>query len=141
MSQENYFRRITGPRPGWRTRRSCFHGDSFEFGFENEQRRKGAKAGQYVTSHPCPLCRDWKLLVNYRNTPLLNQFIDKNTGLQLPAWQTSLCTKKYNWIAQSIDAARQLGYLPYPSLSEEQENIEWDVDAFGEMNVTNFRRF
>merc|ERR1711879_438959 len=85
--------------------------------------------GTYRTAHPCPLCRDWKLLVNYRNVPLLKQFIDKTTGLQYPAWKTSLCMAKHNWISQSIDAARQLGHLAYPSLSEEQENMEWDVDS------------
>jgi len=72
--------------------------------------------GTYKTNHPCPGCRDWGILINYKNVDLLNQFIDPKTGLQLPPFKTSLCMFQHGRMAQTIEASRMLGHLEYPTV-------------------------
>merc|ERR1711881_727601 len=109
----------------WRTRPSCWYHDCAELHqvqilqrqqIKNPEAFKYKQYGTYSSNHPCPLCRDWRLLINYRNVDLLKQFIDSSTGYMYPSNKTSICEFQQARVAQAIDAARILGYLEYPTV-------------------------
>lgn len=122
----SYFRRnFKGQALGWEGRDTCWFHDSdtpgmrarksdFEMNRDESYPYKDLQ-GTYKRNSPCPLCRDWSLQLNYRNVDLLKQFIDPNSGQQLPHWKTHLCKFKQGWVSQAIEASRMLGYLEYPS--------------------------
>ena len=92
--------------------------------------------GTYNDNHPCPCCRDWKLLANYRNVPLLRQFVDSETGSIYPLYKTSICQFAHARISQAIDASRLLGYLECPTV--EMKYSEWNMDSYKPTAQTPF---
>jgi len=136
-AKRNFYRNFKTQRPAWRTRPSCWYHDCAEVSqlqiMKRQQHKdpesfKYKQYGTYSHNHPCPLCRDWKLLVNYKNVELLKQFIDKSTGYMYPSTATSICEFQQARVAQAIDAARQLGTLEYPTV--DLGFSEWDVDDY-----------
>ena len=70
------------------------------------------KDGVVASGSPCPLCRDERLLMTYKNLPLLKQYIDEQTGdLQNPL-RIGLCQFRLKRLAWSFTVAKDLGYLP-----------------------------
>ena len=154
-SEKNYFRRYAGQRPLWKTKHSCWYHDANElhqtthsarnfrlYGEDPEEadniayRFEAKLQGTYSTNHPCPLCRDWKLLVNYRNVPLLKQFVDSQTGRIYPLYKTNLCQFAHARVSQAIDASRLLGFLACPTV--EMKYTEWNMNAYEPTSQTPF---
>jgi ribosomal protein S18 len=155
-SEKNYFRRFAGQRPLWKTKFTCWYHDANELhqtthsarnnrlhGVENvdeddrpHYRFEAKLQGTYACNHPCPCCRDWKLLINYKNTPLLNQFVDGQTGRIFPLYKTNLCQFSHARISQAIDASRLLGHLSCPTV--EMKWSEWNMDAYKPTSQTPF---
>jgi small subunit ribosomal protein S18b, mitochondrial len=69
--------------------------------------------GLYVRGNPCPICRDEYLLFDYRNTKLLQQFINKHTGEIEPVIKTSLCQAQLRNLRVALRKAYDFGLLTY----------------------------
>lgn len=80
-------------------------------------RRNCVKANKLVSSNPCPICRDEYLVLDYRHTDLLVQFVDPITAKILDCCQTGLCRAQHKRLLLEIEKAQDLGtvemYLPF----------------------------
>nr|XP_033772810.1 28S ribosomal protein S18b, mitochondrial isoform X2 [Geotrypetes seraphini] len=90
----NYRRNHKGGIPPQKTRKMCIRGDK-------------------VCGNPCPICRDQKLGVDYRNVKLLEQFISPHSGSILDATQTGVCRKQQKNLTNAITQARDHGLLSF----------------------------
>lgn len=72
-----YRRNHKGGLPPRKTRKSCVRG------------------GIISTGNPCPICRDEYLVLDHRNTKLLQQFISEYTG-QVSKFKDYPCTTRKN---------------------------------------------
>lgn len=140
----SYFRKMKYHGGSWAGQDSCWYHDcdntsfrgrpsSFEFNRDESYPYK-ALQGTYKFNSPCPLCRDWSLQLNYRNVPLLKQFIDPETGLQLANWKTHLCKFKHHYVSQAIEASRLLGYLEWGTA--EPKFDEWHLPEYEDTPAT-----
>ncbi|XP_039764720.1 28S ribosomal protein S18b, mitochondrial [Pararge aegeria] len=76
-------------------------------------RRTCIRNGIISTGNPCPICRDEYLILDPRNTKLLEQFISEYTGQILDAFKTGLCQKKHKELLVAIERAWDQGHLTY----------------------------
>jgi len=89
----DYYRPHKGRVQKQRTRRSCI------------------KQGVIKTASPCPICRDPKILISYKNVPLLKNFIDPHTLDIISNLRTGNCRMRQGQLERAIELARSLGYL------------------------------
>uniref|UniRef100_A0A8C5QLA9 Small ribosomal subunit protein mS40 n=1 Tax=Leptobrachium leishanense TaxID=445787 RepID=A0A8C5QLA9_9ANUR len=89
----NYRRNHKGPIPPQKTRKTCIRGEK-------------------VCGNPCPICRDQKLFVIYRNVNLLQQFISSHTGIVFDPTKTGVCMKQQKLLEKAIAEAQDHGLLP-----------------------------
>jgi len=89
----DYLRRKKGRVQKQKTRRSCF------------------LCGKINTASPCPICRDPKILISYKNIPLLKNFIDPQTLDIFTNLRTGNCRMRQGQLVKAIELARSLGYL------------------------------
>nr|XP_048674674.1 28S ribosomal protein S18b, mitochondrial isoform X3 [Caretta caretta]XP_048674675.1 28S ribosomal protein S18b, mitochondrial isoform X3 [Caretta caretta]XP_048674676.1 28S ribosomal protein S18b, mitochondrial isoform X3 [Caretta caretta]XP_048674677.1 28S ribosomal protein S18b, mitochondrial isoform X3 [Caretta caretta] len=89
-----YRRNHKGPIPPQKTRKTCIR-------------------GKKIVGNPCPICRDQKLHVDYRNVKLLEQFICSHTGITFHPTRTGVCMKQHKRLTQAIDQARDHGLLSF----------------------------
>ncbi|KAK1140395.1 28S ribosomal protein S18b, mitochondrial-like [Acipenser oxyrinchus oxyrinchus] len=78
-----------------------------------EKTRKTCIRGDKISGNPCPVCRDPKLQVDYRNVKLLEQFISNHSGVIHDPTHTGVCMKQHKNLTRAIDAARDHGLLPF----------------------------
>nr|XP_021189188.2 28S ribosomal protein S18b, mitochondrial [Helicoverpa armigera] len=76
-------------------------------------RKSCVRNGVISTGNPCPICRDEYLVLDHRNTQLLEQFVSEYTGQILDAYKTGLCQKKHKELLVAIERAWDQGYLTY----------------------------
>ncbi|KAI5641568.1 hypothetical protein NE865_06325 [Phthorimaea operculella] len=76
-------------------------------------RHSCVRNGVISTGNPCPICRDEYLVLDHRNTKLLEQFISEYTGQILEPFKTGLCQKKHKELLVAIERAWDQGYLTY----------------------------
>ncbi|XP_049864846.1 28S ribosomal protein S18b, mitochondrial [Pectinophora gossypiella] len=76
-------------------------------------RKSCVRNGVISTGNPCPICRDEYLVLDHRNTKLLQQFISEYTGQILEPFNTGVCRKKHKELLVAIERARDQGYLTY----------------------------
>lgn len=88
-------RNFKGSIPPRRTRKTCI------------------RHGMITTSSPCPLCRDEYLVVDYRNTELLKQFISEFTGEVIDPFKTNLCRRKHKHVCIAILKAKNYGLITF----------------------------
>jgi len=92
------------------------------------------KENRFLLNNPCPLCRDEYLVVHFRNTELLKQFLDRLTGDILDIKKTGLCLYQHNEVRAHLLQSREHGYMEfavpfrnydyrhyYPSLKNESD--------------------
>lgn len=72
-----------------------------------------AEEGVYIRGNPCPVCRDEYLLLDYRNTKLLKQFVNDHTGEVEPVLKTSICQAQLRNLRVALRKAYDLGLLTY----------------------------
>ncbi|XP_063289308.1 small ribosomal subunit protein mS40 [Pelobates fuscus] len=89
----DYRRNHKGPIPPQKTRKMCIRGGK-------------------VCGNPCPICRDQKLSVIYRNVKLLQQFLCPHTGIVLDPTKTGVCMKQQKVLIKVITEAQDHGLLP-----------------------------
>ncbi|KAM4696438.1 small ribosomal subunit protein mS40 [Rhinophrynus dorsalis] len=89
----DYRRNHKGPIPPQKTRKTCIRG--------------GKTCG-----NPCPICRDQKLGLDYRNVNLLQQFICPHSGMVYDPTKTGVCMKQQKNLIKAITEAKDQGFLP-----------------------------
>lgn len=90
-----YRRNHKGQIPPRKTRKTCIRG------------------GVISTGSPCPICRDEYLVLDYRNTNLLKQFISPHSGQVLSYSKTGLCQKRHLQLMVAIERSRDQGLLTF----------------------------
>lgn len=78
--------------PPQRTRKTCIRKDK-------------------IAGNPCPICRDHKLHVDFRNVKLLEQFVCAHSGIIFHAPYTGVCMKQHKRLTEAIQKARECGLL------------------------------
>jgi len=76
-------------------------------------RKTCIRQGKISTGNPCPICRDEYLVLDYRNTELLQQFISPYSGEVLSYSKTGLCQKSHLRLTVAVEQARDCGLLTY----------------------------
>ncbi|BFF93571.1 28S ribosomal protein S18b mitochondrial [Drosophila madeirensis] len=76
-------------------------------------RKTCIRQGKISTGNPCPICRDEYLVLDYRNTELLEQFISPHSGDVLSYSQTGLCQKSHLRLRVAVEQARDSGLITY----------------------------
>lgn len=66
----------------------------------------------YTRSKVCQFCTDKSLEIDYKNTELLQRYIDE-TGKIRPRRQTGACAKHQRAVAKAIKNARHIALLPF----------------------------
>ncbi|CAN2390424.1 ribosomal protein S18B [Pristimantis euphronides] len=89
----DYRRNHKGSIPPQKTRKMCIRGDK-------------------VSGNPCPICRDQKIVVDYRNVKLLQQFMCPHTGVVYDPTRTGVCMKQHKRLVKAITEAEDQGFLP-----------------------------
>ncbi|XP_036624541.1 28S ribosomal protein S18b, mitochondrial isoform X2 [Trichosurus vulpecula] len=107
LETEEYLARY-GSRPVWADYRRNHKG-----GIPPQQTRKTCVRGNKVAGNPCPICRDQKLHVDFRNVKLLEQFVCAHTGVIFHAPYTGVCMKQHKKLTEAILKARDHGFLSY----------------------------
>ncbi|XP_026757351.2 28S ribosomal protein S18b, mitochondrial [Galleria mellonella] len=103
------YKQTYGDNPVWTLYRRNHKG-----GFPPKKtRRSCVRNGVISTGNPCPICRDEYLVLDHRNTKLLEQFISDYTGQILDAYKTGLCQKKHKELLVAIERAWDQGLLTY----------------------------
>jgi len=71
------------------------------------------RSNQYYTrSKVCQFCTDKSIEIDYKNTELLQRYIDE-TGKIRPRRQTGTCAKHQRAVANAIKNARHIALLPF----------------------------
>ncbi|XP_022226575.2 28S ribosomal protein S18b, mitochondrial [Drosophila obscura] len=76
-------------------------------------RKTCIRQGKISTGNPCPICRDEYLVLDYRNTQLLEQFISPHSGDVLSYSKTGLCQKSHLRLKVAVEQARDSGLITY----------------------------
>ncbi|XP_002133135.2 28S ribosomal protein S18b, mitochondrial [Drosophila pseudoobscura] len=76
-------------------------------------RKTCIRQGKISTGNPCPICRDEYLVLDYRNTELLEQFISPHNGEVLSYSKTGLCQKSHLRLRVAVEQARDSGLITY----------------------------
>ncbi|XP_013200693.1 small ribosomal subunit protein mS40 [Amyelois transitella] len=107
--ESNAYKQAYGDNPVWVLYRRNHKGQ-----FAPRKTRKSCvRNGVISTGNPCPICRDEYLVLDHRNTKLLEQFISEYTGQILDAFNTGLCRKKQKELLVAIERAWDQGLLTY----------------------------
>ncbi|XP_036731296.2 28S ribosomal protein S18b, mitochondrial isoform X1 [Manis pentadactyla] len=107
LDSEEYQNRY-GSRSVWADYRRNHKG-----GIPPQRTRKTCIRGNKVAGNPCPICRDHKLHIDFRNVKLLEQFVCAHTGIIFHAPYTGVCMKQHKKLTQAIQKARDHGLLSY----------------------------
>lgn len=122
---KQYRRQHKGLWPKQRTRPTCI------------------KHNYIVTGSPCPACRDEYLVLDYRNTDLLKQFISPYTGEVLSYQTTFLCQRRHFRLLVELEKSRYFGTMTFkvpfmhfdyadyyePLLKQYNMNMPWKEDS------------
>ncbi|XP_072801528.1 small ribosomal subunit protein mS40 isoform X2 [Vicugna pacos] len=114
LDSEEYQNRY-GSRPVWADYRRNHKG-----GVPPQRTRKMCIRGNKVAGNPCPICRDQKLHVDFRNVKLLEQFVCAHTGIIFHAPYTGVCMRQHKNLTKAIQKARDCGDPWYPWYSWKQ---------------------
>ncbi|XP_013181438.1 PREDICTED: 28S ribosomal protein S18b, mitochondrial [Papilio xuthus] len=107
--QSKAYEETYGGKPVWTLYRRNHKG-----GFAPRKTRKSCVRGGIIsTGNPCPICRDEYLVLDHRNTKLLQQFISEYTGQILDAFNTGICQRKQKELLVAIEKAWDQGNLTY----------------------------
>lgn len=76
-------------------------------------RKTCIRQGKISTGNPCPICRDEYLVLDHRNTELLQQFISPYSGQVLSYSKTGLCQKSHFRLMVAVEKARDRGLITF----------------------------
>ncbi|CAL4184377.1 unnamed protein product, partial [Meganyctiphanes norvegica] len=98
-----------GDDPVWTKYRRNFKGQFPP----TKTRQKCIRKDRISTGNPCPICRDEYLVVEYRNTKLLEQFISDYTGEVISFKKTGVCQKRHRELQIAIAKAMDFGLITF----------------------------
>ncbi|XP_006011869.1 28S ribosomal protein S18b, mitochondrial isoform X2 [Latimeria chalumnae] len=107
LESEEYIERY-GSHPVWADYRRNHKG-----GIPPQKTRKTCIRGGKVCGNPCPICRDQKLQIDYRNVKLLEQFMCPHTGIIYHPTRTGVCMKQSKKLTKAIESAQDHGLLSF----------------------------
>jgi len=83
----------------------------------------------YITNNSCPICRDEYLWFDFRNVPLLRQFMAPGTLRRQPWHVTGLCEEQYARLKVELMKAIDAGYItfavPFRNYRYENYYADW----------------
>ncbi|XP_034886574.1 28S ribosomal protein S18b, mitochondrial [Mirounga leonina] len=129
LDSEEYQNRY-GSRPVWADYRRNHKG-----GIPPQRTRKTCIRRDKVAGNPCPICRDHKLHVDFRNVKLLEQFVCAHTGVIFHAPYTGVCMKQHKKLTQAIQKARDHGLLSYHIPQVEPRDLDFST-SHGAVSAT-----
>ncbi|XP_068152014.1 small ribosomal subunit protein mS40 [Drosophila tropicalis] len=88
-------------------------------------RKTCIRQGKISTGNPCPICRDEYLVLDHRNTELIEQFISPHSGEVLSYSKTGLCQKSHLRLLVAVQRARDYGLLTYDVPFREYDYSEY----------------
>ncbi|XP_053328680.1 28S ribosomal protein S18b, mitochondrial [Spea bombifrons] len=106
LSSEEYLQRY-GSKPVWADYRRNHKGP-----IPPQKTRKMCIRGGKACGNPCPICRDQKLGLDYRNVKLLQQFICPHSGTVYDSTKTGVCRKQQKMLVKAVTEAQDQGFLP-----------------------------
>ncbi|XP_012377436.2 small ribosomal subunit protein mS40 [Dasypus novemcinctus] len=121
LESEEYQNRY-GSRPVWADYRRNHKG-----GVPPQRTRKMCIRKNKVAGNPCPICRDHKLHVDFRNVKLLEQFVCAHTGIIFHAPYTGVCMKQHRNLTRAIQKARDHGFLRYHIPQVEPRDLDFST--------------
>ncbi|XP_074092886.1 small ribosomal subunit protein mS40 [Macrotis lagotis] len=119
LETEEYLIRY-GSHPIWADYRRNHKG-----GIPPQRTRKTCIRGNKVAGNPCPICRDQKLHVDFRNVKLLEQFVCAHTGVIFHSPYTGVCMKQHKKLTEAILKARDHGFLSFHIPLVQPRDIEF----------------
>ncbi|XP_002714378.2 small ribosomal subunit protein mS40 [Oryctolagus cuniculus] len=129
LDSEEYQNRY-GSRPVWADYRRNHKG-----GVPPQRTRKTCIRKDKIAGNPCPICRDHKLHVDFRNVKLLEQFVCAHTGIIFHAPYTGVCMKQHKKLTQAIQKARDHGLLRYHIPQVEPRDLDFST-SHGAVSAT-----
>ncbi|XP_040852637.1 28S ribosomal protein S18b, mitochondrial isoform X2 [Ochotona curzoniae] len=129
LDSEEYQNRY-GSRPVWADYRRNHKG-----GIPPQRTRKTCIRKNKVAGNPCPICRDHKLHVDFRNVKLLEQFVCAHTGIIFHALYTGVCMKQHKKLTEAIQKARDHGLLSYHIPQVEPRDLDFST-SHGAVSTT-----
>ncbi len=73
---------------------------------------KRRRRQRYFQPRKCRFCADPKLVINYKGTDLLRQFVHEDGKIR-PRRQTGNCAKHQRKVTNAIKRARHIALLPF----------------------------
>ncbi|KAJ8341987.1 hypothetical protein SKAU_G00319150 [Synaphobranchus kaupii] len=127
LESEEYAERY-GSKPLWSGYRRNHKGS-----IPPQKTRKTCIRGGKTCGNPCPICRDPKIAIHYKNVKLLQQFVSPHTGIVYDPTRTGVCMKQQKRLNQAIETARDHGLLPFqvPYVDYTGEDYTNSHDAVG----------
>jgi len=74
-------------------------------------RRKCIVYGKVSGGNPCPICRDEYLVVHYKNTKLISQFLTDYNAQMVERETSGVCREQYSKLEIAIEKAKDMGLL------------------------------
>ncbi|KAI4490993.1 hypothetical protein M0802_010569 [Mischocyttarus mexicanus] len=115
------YKQTYGEDPVW-TRYRRNHKGQFA---PRKTRKTCIRGGIVTTGNPCPICRDEYLILDYRNTELVKQFISKYTGEILSYRQTGLCQRKHKQLLIAVIKGKEYGTITFDVPLREYNYSDW----------------
>ncbi|XP_032832222.2 small ribosomal subunit protein mS40 [Petromyzon marinus] len=131
LDSEEYIERY-GEIPIWKDYRRNHKG-----GIPPQKTRKTCIRGSNVCSNPCPACRDPKIIMDFKNIRLLQQFICPHQGIVFDPSLTGLCQRQHKNLLAAIKKAQDYGLLliELPLLAEPATPEDF-TNAHGAVSLT-----
>jgi len=101
------YKQTYGEQPVWVPYKRNFKGQ-----YTPRRTRKCCIKHGLTFGNACPVCRDDYLVLHFRNTALLQQFISPYTGNLLSQYKTNVCDTAQLHLKINIDKAQDFGLLP-----------------------------
>lgn len=77
-----------------------------------EYRQRRRQQQRFFRPRNCRFCADSKLVINYKDTELLRQFVHEDGKIR-PRRQTGNCAKHQRAITQAVKRARHIALMPF----------------------------
>ncbi len=83
-----------------------------ESGGQGQEESRGGGRRYFSRPRICQFCADKSIVIDYKNTALLNGFVSRDGKLR-PRRQTGACAKHQRGVALAVKQARHMALLPF----------------------------
>ncbi|XP_011304412.1 28S ribosomal protein S18b, mitochondrial [Fopius arisanus] len=115
------YKETYGSAPVWKPYRRNHKG-----AFPPQKTRKTCiRQGIITTGNACPICRDEYLVLDHRNTSLLNQFISEFNGEIISYKKTGICQKQHKQLLIAVHRAKDYGTITFDVPQRKYNYSDW----------------